>query len=38
MNLTVIETGSGLASTQYRVDGSSFQSGASVSIPAPADH
>ncbi len=38
VNLTVIETGSGLASTQYRVDGSSFQSGASVSIPAPADH
>ena len=38
VNLTVTETGSGLASTQYRVDGSAFQSGASVSIPAPADH
>ena len=38
VNLNVSETGSGVASTEYRVDGSSFQSGASVSIPAPADH
>ena len=38
VNLSVTETGSGVASTQYRVDGGSFQSGATVSIPAPADH
>jgi len=29
---------SGIASTQYRVDGGAFQSGTSISIPAPADH
>jgi methionine-rich copper-binding protein CopC len=29
---------SGIASTQYRVDGGSFQAGTSVAIPAPADH
>ena len=29
---------SGIASTQYRVDGGSFQSGTSISILAPADH
>ena len=38
VTLGATETGSGLASTQYRVDGGSFQGGASVSIPAPADH
>ncbi len=38
VNLSVTETGSGVASTQYRVDGGSFQNGAAVSIPAPADH
>jgi hypothetical protein len=36
--LSVSETGSGVASTQYRVDGGSFQNGTSVSVPAPADH
>ena len=29
---------SGIASTQYRVDGGAFQGGTSVSIPAPVDH
>ena len=38
VNLSTNETGSGVASTQYRVDGGSFQGGSSVSIPAPADH
>ncbi|MEK6275346.1 MAG: Ig-like domain-containing protein [Actinomycetota bacterium] len=36
--LSVTETGSGVASTVHRVDGGSFQSGTSISIPAPADH
>ena len=38
VTLSVTETGSGVASTVYRVDGGSFQSGTSISIPAPADH
>ena len=38
VTLSVNETGSGIASTVYRVDGGSFQSGTSISIPAPADH
>ena len=38
VTLSVNETGSGVASTVYRVDGGSFQSGTSISIPAPADH
>ena len=38
VTLSVTETGSGVASTQYRIDGGSFQSGTSVAIPAPADH
>ena len=29
---------SGIASTQYRIDGGAFQGGTSVTIPAPADH
>jgi hypothetical protein len=29
---------SGIASTQYRIDGGAFQGGTSVAIPAPADH
>jgi len=31
-------SGSGVASTSYRVDGGGWQSGTSVVIPAPADH
>ena len=38
VTLSVTETGSGVASTVYRVDGGSFQSGTSISVPAPADH
>jgi Chitobiase/beta-hexosaminidase C-terminal domain/Bacterial Ig domain/Bacterial Ig-like domain (group 3) len=38
VTLGVSESGSGVASTQYRVDGGPFQSGTSVVIPAPADH
>ena len=38
VTLSVTETGSGVASTVHRVDGGSFQSGTSISIPAPADH
>ncbi len=38
VTLSVTETGSGIASTVYRVDGGSFQGGTSVLIPAPADH
>jgi methionine-rich copper-binding protein CopC len=38
VTLSVDETGSGVASTQYRVDGGSFQIGTSIAIPAPADH
>jgi methionine-rich copper-binding protein CopC len=38
VTLSVTETGSGVASTQYRVDGGAFQGGTSVVIPAPADH
>src|SRR5207302_850793 len=38
VTLSVNETGSGVASTVYRVDGGAFQSGTSISIPAPADH
>ena len=37
VKLSVNETGSGVASTVYRVDGGAFQSGTSVSIPAPAE-
>jgi len=38
VTLGATETGSGLASTQYRVDGGSFQSGTSIVVPAPGDH
>ena len=38
VTLSITETGSGVASTSYRVDGGSFQSGTSISIPAPANH
>src|SRR6266536_3485993 len=36
--LDVTETGSGVGSTQYRVDGGSFQNGTSIVVPAPVDH
>src|SRR6187551_161731 len=38
VTLSVTETGSGVASTSYRIDGGSFQNGTSISIPAPANH
>jgi methionine-rich copper-binding protein CopC len=38
VTLSVNETGSGVASTQYRIDGGAFQSGTSIVIPAPGDH
>ncbi len=38
VTLSVSETGSGIASTVYRVDGGAFQGGTSIAIPAPADH
>ena len=38
VTLTANDALSGIASTEYRVDGGSFQNGTSVSIPAPADH
>jgi large repetitive protein len=38
VTLSVDETGSGVASTQYRVDAGAFQSGTSIVVPAPADH
>jgi large repetitive protein len=38
VTLSVVESGAGVASTQYRVDGGAFQSGLVILIPAPADH
>ena len=38
VTLTANDALSGIASTEYRVDGGSFQNGTSVLIPAPADH
>ena len=38
VTLTPADALSGIASTQYRVDGGAFQGGTSVAIPAPADH
>jgi hypothetical protein len=38
VTLTPSDSGSGVASTRYRVDGGAFQYGTSISIPAPADH
>ena len=38
VTLTPADALSGIASTQYRVDGGAFQGGTSIAIPAPADH
>ncbi len=38
VTLTPADALSGIASTQYRVDGGAFQNGTSIAIPAPADH
>src|SRR5688572_32376049 len=38
VTLTPGDALSGIASTEYRVDGGGFQNGTSVLIPAPADH
>jgi len=38
VTLTPVDSGSGLQSTEYSVDGGAFQNGTSISIPAPADH
>src|SRR5439155_315978 len=36
--LSPSDAGSGVASTEYRVDAGSFQPGTTVVVPAPADH
>src|SRR5687767_4146752 len=38
ITLSASDALSGIASTQYRVDGGAFQSGTSIVVPAPADH
>jgi len=38
VHLTATDATSGVASTEYRLDGGAWQTGATVLVPAPADH
>jgi len=38
INLTAVDDLSGVAATYYRIDGGTWNSGSTISIPAPSDH